>query len=146
MLRCALEVDMLIEHGARVFGVTARDVRAIVHIATSGPMSATRLAERLLVTRGAMTSILRRLERGGWLDVVPDPVDRRCLVVTASERSRRLLDAWRSGFHGLHEQATRHAPSETLALELEAASTVLATQRGEIGRMGPAELRALAGS
>lgn len=146
MLQCALEVDMLVEHGARVFGVSARDVRAIFHVALAGPMSASRLADRLLVTRGAMTAILRRLGDGGWLDVQPDPNDRRCLIVSSTERSDRLIARWREQFSAVFDESLRGGPGPAFAHEFAAAVSVLAMQREAVCRLGPAELRELSRS
>src|SRR5262245_4614653 len=43
----------------------------------SAPISATRLVEHLGLGRTAMTSVVDRLERNGWVERRPSPLDRR---------------------------------------------------------------------
>lgn len=50
----------------------------------NGPVAPTRLAERLSLTTGAMTKVLDRLERGGYVHRPADQADRRRIVVTAN--------------------------------------------------------------
>lgn len=52
----------------------------------NAPISATRLVEHLGLGRTAMTSVVDRLERNGWVERRPSPVDRRTadLVLTAA--------------------------------------------------------------
>jgi DNA-binding MarR family transcriptional regulator len=64
-------------------GLPLTDVQCI-GLLTSGPAAPTRLAERLGLTTGAMTKVLDRLERGGYVHRSADPADRRRIVVTAS--------------------------------------------------------------
>jgi DNA-binding MarR family transcriptional regulator len=56
-----------------------------------GPSSPLELARAFQVTKGTMTSTLRRLEARGWVTVRPDPGDGRakCVAITASGRRAR---------------------------------------------------------
>jgi DNA-binding MarR family transcriptional regulator len=50
------------------------------------------LARSSLVTSGAMTSRLDRLERAGLVKRAPDPTDRRGVLVALTERGERLAE------------------------------------------------------
>jgi DNA-binding MarR family transcriptional regulator len=68
---------------ANQLGLPHTDVQCI-GLLTGGPATPTRLAERLGLTGGAVTKVLDRLERGGYVHRSADPADRRRIVVTAS--------------------------------------------------------------
>lgn len=93
-MRAALELDSLIGETCRVFDVSERELRVIAHLTFTGPMSASELAAKIHVTRGGMSAILQRLTANGWVDVLPDPEDRRRSRVLASDRSLELFDRW----------------------------------------------------
>ena len=81
---------------AHQLGLPLTDVQCI-GLLTDGPAAPTRLAERLGLTTGAVTKVLDRLERGGYVHRSADPADRRRIVVTASAE-------------GLAEVGRRYAP------------------------------------
>jgi len=56
------------------------------------PLSPTTIAERLLVTTASMTSLLDTLERRGLLTRLPDPDDRRRLLVSLTDQGRQIVD------------------------------------------------------
>ena len=68
---------------ANQLGLPHTDVQCIGLLA-GGPAAPTRLAERLGLTAGAVTKVIDRLERGGYVHRSADPADRRRIVVTAS--------------------------------------------------------------
>lgn len=83
-----------------------------------GPISATRLVEQLGLGRTAMTSVVDRLERQGWVQRRPSPTDRRVadLVLTESGieivRSirpvvRSSIEQYFAGFSGSDLQTWR---------------------------------------
>ena len=81
---------------ANELGLPHTDVQCIGLLA-GGPAAPSRLAERLGLTAGAVTKVLDRLERGGYVHRSADPADRRRIVVTASAE-------------GLAEVGRRYAP------------------------------------
>src|SRR5690606_20718966 len=79
-------------------GINVTDVSCLSMLDKDGPMTAGQLAQRIGVTRGgAITAVLDRLERGGFLRRRRDPHDRRRVVIElvrgeAYRRFQRLLD------------------------------------------------------
>ena len=143
LMALALEIDMLAEQVASKFEISGRDIRAVSHVAFAGPLSATQLADRLHVSSGAMTGILRRLQEGGWLEVGPDPDDGRRLIVSRSERTEKLLKRWLCMVTSELKDVHPNVPHPTFPHDLTAASTIVQRHRSLLERMGPAELRAL---
>lgn len=135
---------MLAEQVAGVFGVSGRDVRAIVHVAFAGPMSCTQLADRLQVTRGAMTGIARRLQEAGWVTVEPDPCDGRRLIMAHSARTEELLGQWFKALCGEVPSVHGRPPHPSFPHDLAAVAVVLERQRAMLAGLGPAEARRLA--
>ncbi|MDG4790415.1 MarR family transcriptional regulator [Micromonospora sp. WMMD1102] len=57
------------------------DLHALGALLETGPAGASRLAELLGMTTGAVTRLVDRLERGGYVRRQPDPVDRRRVLL-----------------------------------------------------------------
>jgi DNA-binding MarR family transcriptional regulator len=55
-------------------------------------LSPTQLVESLLVTTGTMTNRLDRLEKRGYIRRIPNPDDRRGLIVELTDTARELVD------------------------------------------------------
>src|SRR5216117_3098234 len=62
---------------AERLGLSATDHKYADLIARQGPMTAGELADRAGLTTGAITGVLDRLERAGWVRRERDPHDRR---------------------------------------------------------------------
>jgi DNA-binding MarR family transcriptional regulator len=75
-------------HGLSAAG---RQVLAILE-GSDEPLSPTTIAERLLVTTASTTSLLNTLESRGLLTRLPDPDDRRRLLVSLTEQGRQVVD------------------------------------------------------
>jgi len=75
-------------HGLSAAG---RQVLAILE-GSDEPLSPTTIAERLLVTTASTTSLLNTLEGRGLLTRLPDPDDRRRLLVSLTEQGRQVVD------------------------------------------------------
>lgn len=67
---------------AQQLGMPPTDIQCIGLLA-DGPAAPTDLAVRLGLTTGAMTKVLDRLERAGYVSRAADPADRRRVIVTA---------------------------------------------------------------
>lgn len=73
-------MDLFDEAACTALGLGRSDLRAL-NLLEHGPLGATVLAERLGLTRPAVTALLDRLERAGYVARVPVPGDRRATAV-----------------------------------------------------------------
>jgi DNA-binding MarR family transcriptional regulator len=62
-------------------GMSVADLQCLNSVVESGTTSAGELARRVGLTSGAMTRMIDRLESSGYLRRVPDPTDRRRVLV-----------------------------------------------------------------
>jgi DNA-binding MarR family transcriptional regulator len=87
--------DKMDEAGTRALGVNRTDGRCIDIVQRAGRISAGRLAEDAGLTSGSLTAVLDRLERKGYLRRVPDPGDRRRVLIELTELAhRRTMELW----------------------------------------------------
>lgn len=63
-------------------GLTESDMECVDFLMDTGSATAGELAARTNLTTGAITSMIRRLERAGYVTAARDPADRRRVVVT----------------------------------------------------------------
>jgi DNA-binding MarR family transcriptional regulator len=63
------------------FGLSESDVEALSVLLDTGAATAGRLSELMGLTSGAVTRVIDRLEQAGYVRRVPDPVDRRRVIV-----------------------------------------------------------------
>lgn len=105
---------------AESVGLNATDHKCLDILNREGPMPAGRLADITGLTTGAITSIVDRLERAGFVRREKDPADRRKVIVKPVEEEaiRRLgpiFDAFRDDLEELHAPYS----DEELALVLD---------------------------
>jgi DNA-binding MarR family transcriptional regulator len=77
------------------FGLQAGEFDVLATLRRSGPpfaLTPTALYEATMVTSGAMTNRLDRLEKAGFIARIPHPQDRRGLLVQLTESGRDLID------------------------------------------------------
>jgi DNA-binding MarR family transcriptional regulator len=67
--------------------------KALSHHGLSA-LSPTAISERLVITTASMTSLLDTLERRGLVDRMPDPRDRRRLLISLTAEGQRTVDAF----------------------------------------------------
>lgn len=80
-------------------------------------LPATGLARASMLTSGAMTNRIDRLEERGLVVRATDPADRRCVNVRLTERGRRLTDAAiEARLAASDRQLARLAPAERRAV------------------------------
>jgi DNA-binding MarR family transcriptional regulator len=101
--------QMLDEAGAAWLGINLTDARAIDVIdQAGGRMTAGDLARELRLSTGAVTTLVDRLERAGYARRLPDPDDRRRVLIEVTpivnELSKSIYGtvedavAWAEGF------------------------------------------------
>lgn len=79
-------VDNLV---CELLGINRSDSRCLDILEQHGRMTAGRLAEESRLTTGAITAVIDRLERAGYARRVPDPSDRRRVLI---EPTRKAYD------------------------------------------------------
>ncbi|MEV8454576.1 MarR family transcriptional regulator [Streptomyces sp. NPDC052095] len=103
---------------ARNLGLSVTDLVCFAHVLEAeGPVSAGDLAVRAHVTTGAVTGVLNRLERGGFVERRPDPADRRRVLVTAVPAAAERVRAVYGPYDALlTELFTRYSPEEAAVI------------------------------
>jgi len=94
---------------ARLVGLTVSDLRAWDLLVGYGPMSASDFADLTGLTAGAVTGLIDRLVKAGAVKRVPDPDDRRkiIVVVTSELRSGKTsvyFDAFQAALKRLYKR------------------------------------------
>jgi DNA-binding MarR family transcriptional regulator len=80
---------------ADFLGVNRTDVLCLDILARLERVPAGRLAEETRLTTGAITAVLDRLERAGYVQRLADPSDRRRVLVETTDRFKELAEhAW----------------------------------------------------
>jgi len=85
-------VDRFDEVVTNLLGINRTDGRCLDILEQRGPLTAGELARACGLTTGAMTTLLDRLERLGYLRRVPHPTDRRRVMVELTAKSRRYIE------------------------------------------------------
>ena len=78
------------------FGLSRGEVGMLSALRTAGPphrLSPTRLAQGLMLSSAGVTSRLDRMERRGFVLRLPDPEDRRGVIVELTEAGVEIVDA-----------------------------------------------------
>ncbi|HYK98866.1 MAG TPA: MarR family transcriptional regulator [Candidatus Acidoferrales bacterium] len=82
-------LDRLDETAAAAFGIGRTDLRAMELVSRLGTPTAGRLAGELGITTGAVTGVVDRLERAGYVERTTDASDRRKVVVRLTAKGRQ---------------------------------------------------------
>lgn len=93
----------------REHGLQAGEFDVLATLRRAGPpyaLSPTALYDATMVTSGAMTARIDRLEKAGWVARAPDPDDRRGVLVSLTPTGRALID----------KVVTRHVENEVRLL------------------------------
>lgn len=86
--RLSTAVVLFHEAVGQRLGLRALDHRALGLIERQGPLTAGALAELTGLTPGAVTGLVDRLHRLGYVRRVPDPADRRRVLISANVEAR----------------------------------------------------------
>ena len=100
LLRCAAHLQRMIDEALEQLDLSYGDFDVLNTLRRRGDPEGTNpkaLAASALITSGAMTSRLDRLETAGLVERRPDPADRRAILIRLTpagrERATRALDA-----------------------------------------------------
>jgi DNA-binding MarR family transcriptional regulator len=118
-------------------GINATDLRSLELAGSEPEMTPTRLAELTGLTTGAVTGILDRLERGGFVRREADAADRRRILVrVVPERMSDMAAAYEpvlARADSIDDRLAEHLRSFADGLESEAARLRAATRGGMVG-------------
>jgi DNA-binding MarR family transcriptional regulator len=95
LARAGLLLEALQKESLGIFDLSFVEysvLRLLARAGASQQLSPSRLAEQVVRTTGAMTKILDRLEGRGLLERVPDPTDRRALLVRLTREGLEQSD------------------------------------------------------
>ena len=87
--RGQVATDMVDQAAADLMGVNRTDARCLDVLDQRGKLTAGQLAEASGLTTGAVTAMLDRLERAGFLRRLRDKEDRRRVLVEITPQARR---------------------------------------------------------
>lgn len=90
---------------AQFLGLNATDARCLDLVEHLGPMTAGQLATESGLTTGAVTTVVDRLEAAGYAHRVRSSVDRRKVLITASNEAKRLGGAIYAPYRQVWEDA-----------------------------------------
>jgi DNA-binding MarR family transcriptional regulator len=102
------EAALFHHHAAAANGLGITDLKTVSTLMHEGSMTAGEIAKRLGLTTGAVTNVIDRLVRAGYVRRVADPKDRRKVIVEADlpslEKMSHVYDSVADAFQKLHEQ------------------------------------------
>jgi DNA-binding MarR family transcriptional regulator len=100
-------------------GLNRTDMRCLDTIDREGAVPAGRLAEETGLTSGAITTVIDRLERAGFARRVPDPSDRRRVLVELTPATREIAHSFYAPHMAEAERLFDRYTLEELELLLE---------------------------
>jgi DNA-binding MarR family transcriptional regulator len=104
---------------ADAIGINRTDMRCLDVISREGPVPAGRLADETGLTTGAITTVLDRLERGGFARRVRDSNDRRRVLVELTPEAFQGSVNYYAAHMALSERLFRRYTEEQLEMFLE---------------------------
>lgn len=106
-------VDQVNQIVADRLGINRTDLRCLSIIQSRGPLTAGQLAEAAGLTSGAVTTVVDRLERAGYARRLPDPADRRrVLVDVTSKAGRDVGSIYKPLVEETNRRLARYSPEE----------------------------------
>jgi len=135
--RFGLERDRMRAALASGAGISATDLDALEHLEADGPLTQRQLGERLSLTSGAITMLVDRLERAGWVRRRPHPSDRRYVLVELSEQVPERTPAGLAAYHARIRAIAGKVPAEhrdAVRSFLQAAADAASSAAAELRR------------
>ncbi len=125
-------------------GMSAAEWKCLGLLDQHGPSTASRLAELSGFTTGAITGIVDRLERAGYVRREAHPTDRRSVIVQALNVKglrERVVPIFQSLGHAMADVTRRYSPAELSAIARFFADTTQ-TLRNETAKLKHSRHRA----
>jgi len=136
--RFGLARDQLRSALASGAGISPADLDALEHLEAAGPLTQRQLGDRLALTSGAITMLVDRLERGGWVRRCRHPTDRRSVLVELSPQAAERTPAALAAFHARIAQIAVSVPEpyrEAIASFLDEAAGAAADAAASLRRL-----------
>ena len=128
--RFGLENDRLDAVVARRLNAGAIEFKAMDHLHATDELTPGQLGDRLALTSGAVTALIDRLERHGWVERIPHRTDRRSVVIRRARESGEVPQLYEAYGKRLQEAAAGLSAEECaacLAFLEEASAAAIAT-------------------
>ncbi len=109
--------DRFEDAAAGYFGVNRTAMRCMEVLDRLGRLTAGEIALQTGLTSGAVTAMLDRLERLDLVQRLPDPADRRRVLVQLTDRARRMANDIYGPLAGEMEQFERYSDDELRLIE-----------------------------
>ncbi|MDQ1482400.1 MAG: hypothetical protein QOF35_476 [Actinomycetota bacterium] len=106
-----LERDRFRTALTQALGIPMADLDALEHLELAGGLTQRELGERLLLTSGAVTMLVDRLERDGLVNRRPHPTDRRKTIVELAPHSALPPVPALDAYHAASSQAATALPA-----------------------------------
>jgi len=121
LARTTLFLESLQQECLAPFGLSFGDymvIRVLRYAGAPHRLSPSRIGELVLRTSGGMTKIIDRLERAGLVERLPDPNDRRGVLVGLTRKGLRVSDAASDAYRDGRERIiARLTPDEVSAID-----------------------------
>lgn len=122
---------------ADAVGIGVTDLLCLGMISAGEPVTAGRLAELVQLTPGAVTGILDRLERGGFIKRDRDPEDRRRVLVRLDPERQRDMAQLLDPLAGALGEVTADLPEGELRQITDFLARLRSATTAELVRMRP---------
>jgi len=135
--RFGLQRDRMRAALARNAGISGTDLDALEHLEADGPLTQRDLGQRLSLTSGAVTMLVDRLERAGWVRRRPHPGDRRYVLIELSPLAAASAPEGLAVYHSRIQALAAQVPAqhrEAVATFLAAAADAAAAAVTELSR------------
>lgn len=101
--------DRLLGESLAPYGITATQFKVLCSINCQGSIAPVELKKRLSVDLGALTRMLDRLASRAWITRLPNPQDKRGILVTLTPAGRDLcVQCHREVGTSLHQELTKN--------------------------------------
>ncbi len=135
--RFGLQRDRMRAALARHAGISATDLDTLEHLEADGPLTQKDLGDRLSLTSGAVTMLVDRLERAGWVRRRPYPGDRRYVLIELSPHAAASEPEGLAAYHSGVRALANGVPAghrQAIAAFLAAAADAAAAAAAELTR------------